>query len=324
MSLETLRLPTRARVAGARRIPAIAALFGLALLVASFSAARADDRDFSNDFSYRNQPAIDSWADGRLVDVQIRVDGDAAPLYWSPGRDDRRYVQAFAGRNYSVVLRNNTNRRVAVLLAVDGLNAVNGEMTRLSPSEDMYVLSPYEQATIRGWRTSLDEIRRFVFVDERRSYAERTDQANSDMGWIRVLTFNEQLPWWQTRSPWGSRKSLYRDGQPAPAPLDEAAPRAQSDSKDGSPTPMQSMAPEAQNNLRQDGGSFPGTGWGERKEDHVQRTQFTPNPVAVDHLILRYEYASGLQALGIQPVRRWRDRLGERDGEMGFAKPPRW
>src|SRR5438067_4859672 len=142
--------------ARARRFPRLlTALSGLALLAAAFTAARADERDFS----YRGERTIDSWADGRLVDVQFRVDGEAAPLYFAPGRDDRRYVQAFAGRNYSVVLRNNTNRRVAVLLAVDGLNAVNGEITRLSPNEDMYVLAPYEQATIRGWRSSLDEIR---------------------------------------------------------------------------------------------------------------------------------------------------------------------
>jgi hypothetical protein len=309
------------RQSAGRRMPAIAALFGLALLVASFAVARADD----NDFSYRSVRPIDSWADGRLVDVQIRVDGDAAPLYWAPGHDDRRYVQAFAGRNYSIVLRNNTDRRVAVLLAVDGLNAVNGEMSRLSPNEDMYVLSPREQATIRGWRTSLDEVRRFVFVDENRSYAERTGQANSDMGWIRVLTFNEQRPWWQTRNDIGKRRRtpFFNDdhAQSAPVPPD-LAPRAQADSKDGAPGAMKSMAPEAQNDLRQDG-NFPGTGWGERKQDHVQRTQFTPDPFAVDHLIFRYEYASGLQALGIQPVRRWRDRLGERDGEMGFARPPR-
>ncbi|HUK63667.1 MAG TPA: hypothetical protein VLV15_10040, partial [Dongiaceae bacterium] len=142
---------------------------------------------------------IETWADGRLVDVQLRVDGEASPLCVGPGHDDRRYFQAFAGRNYSIVLRNNTGRRVAVLLAVDGLNAVNGEISSLRPSEDMYVLGAYEQATIRGWRTSLDEVRRFVFVDERKSYAQRTGQANSDMGWIRVLSFREQLPWWQSR-----------------------------------------------------------------------------------------------------------------------------
>jgi len=38
------------------------------------------------------------------------------------------------------------------------------------------------------------DVRRFVFVDEERSYAERTGQANGDMGWIRVLSFRERAP----------------------------------------------------------------------------------------------------------------------------------
>ena len=308
------------------------ALFGLALLAAAVAPARASN-DLYQRGPERSIRALETWADGQLVDVQLRVDGEASPLYVGPGHDARRYFQAFAGRNYSIVLRNNTGRRVAVLLAVDGLNAVNGEMTRLRPTEDMYVLGAYEQATISGWRTSLNEVRRFVFVDERRSYAERTNQANSDMGWIRVLSFREQLPWWQIRGNGvRGREQNFRDDDQrssVPVPTDEA-PRAQFEgSKDGAPAPTtKSMAPEAQDNLargeQQGGGSFPGTGWGERKQDHVQRTQFTPDPLAVDRLIFRYEYASGLQALGIFPTRRFRDRLNERDGEIGFAKPPRW
>jgi hypothetical protein len=333
-------LPRRARTTDspAARLTSIAAvLFGVALLAATVTPARAwDDRsDISPSRSIRD---IETWADGQLVDVQLRVDGEASPLYVGPGHDDRRYFQAFAGRNYSIVLRNNTGRRVAVLLAVDGLNAVNGEITRLRSSEDMYVLGAYEQATIRGWRTSLDEVRRFVFVDERKSYAQRTGQANSDMGWIRVLSFREQLPWLQSRRGYieGERKPQFRDDRPqgavplpAPVPMNEA-PRAQSgESKDSAPTPTtRSLVPQEQDNMARgeedNGGSFPGTGWGQRQQDHVNRTQFTPDPVAVDRLIFRYEYASGLQALGILPVRRNRDRLGERDGELGFAKPPRW
>ncbi len=285
----------------------------------------------------------DTWADGRLVDVQIRVDGEGSPLYWAPGRDDRRYVQAFAGRNYSLVLRNNTGNRVAVLLAVDGLNAVNGELSHLQSSEPMYVLGPWEQATIRGWRTSLDEIRRFVFVDERRSYAERTGQANSDMGWIRVLSFREQQPWWQrSENNWGRVKSGYRDSGPSSAlppssPRDSRSdtPRAQESLDEAVPSPAapesraKAIAPDAQDNLargeKESGGSFPGTGWGERRQDHVRQVQFTPERVAVDRLIFRYEYASGLRALGIIPFRNDRfDRLRERDGDLGFAKPPRW
>src|SRR5439155_442973 len=102
-----------------------------------------------------------------------------------PSGSDRLYFQAFKGRNYSLVVRNNTGRRVGVLIAVDGLNVVTGERSSLSRNESMYVLDPNERAVIRGWRTSLDQVRRFVFVDEEHSYAERTDQANGDLGWIR-------------------------------------------------------------------------------------------------------------------------------------------
>ena len=294
----------------------------------------------------------DTWAQGQAVSVQLRVDGHAAPLYLSPNGDARRYVEAFAGRNYAVVVRNNTAERLGVLIAVDGLNVVSGTRSTLSPDEQMYVLGPWETTTIRGWRTSLDDIQRFVFVDEQRSYAERSGQANGDMGWIRVLSFREQRPMWgRLYSGYrdggaelqGSRNEARRDAPGAPQkamalPAPSAPPVA-----DATPAPTleeharggkagESMAPQAEERAqgrlgakamaRDDGGSFPGTGWGEHRNDRVQRTEFTAERRPTDTLNFRYEYASGLRALGIW---RHRDRLREReDGELGFAKPPRW
>jgi hypothetical protein len=299
----------------------IAATMSVLTLLAAAPALAWDQHDWEDPSLRFN----DNWVDGRLVDVQIRVDGDAAPLYYAPGRFDRHYVQAFAGRNYSVVLKNNTGRRVAVLLAVDGLNVVNGEMSNLRSNEPMYVLGPWEQTAIRGWRSSLDEVRKFVFVDEQQSYAQRTGQANGDMGWIRVLAFREQLPWWQSDS---RRLQQFRDGAPGPQAREE-------DSKDATPPPTAQRAapeasdkatpPKAQDNLTHGNEQgFPGTGWGDRREDHVQRVQFTPEPVALDRIIFRYEYASGLAALGIDPSRYgWHDRLASRDSDQGFARAPR-
>ena len=54
----------------------------------------------------------------------------AAPLYFAPGRWDRRYFQALRGRNYALRVHNRTDRRVGVLIAVDGLNVVNGERSK--------------------------------------------------------------------------------------------------------------------------------------------------------------------------------------------------
>jgi hypothetical protein len=285
----------------------------------------------------------DLWADGNLVDVQIQVDGEAAPLYLSPRGDTRHYFEAFAGRNYSVVLRNNSFRRIGVLLTVDGLNVVNGEITRQSPGEPMYVLGPWESATIRGWRTSMDDVRRFVFVDERRSYAQRTGQANSDMGWIRVLAFREQprqVKFWGRNEERDQKRPLPWFDSPAdraksaPEGASQAAPEAPSaDALRGgakaepAPTAQRmvegSLEKEMASRESKDEGSFPGTGWGERKTDHVQYVDFTPERGATDLIVFRYEYARGLVALGIYPDH---DRLRERDGRglVGFARPPRW
>ncbi len=189
----------------------------------------------------------------------------------------------------------------------------------------MYVLGPWETAVIRGWRTSLDEVRRFVFVDEQRSYAERTGQANGDMGWIRVMSFHENRP-----IAWNRKVQLYRDSpegqrrldEPAPVPApsteneQDGRPMAKREALGGEAGAKDQLAPGAPE-------SFPGTGWGERRDDPVRRVEFHPMRYAADQLVLRYEYESGLQALGIFPDRRWRLRDREQ-GQMGFAQPPRW
>ena len=107
---------------------------------------------------------FETTADGRLVDVQVQVDGRTVPLYLPTDGTDRRYFQAFRGRHYALAVTNNTGRRVGVLIAVDGLNVVNGQRSSLSANEAMYVLDPWESTVIRGWRSSLNEVRQFVFV----------------------------------------------------------------------------------------------------------------------------------------------------------------
>ena len=278
--------------------------------------------------------ASSSWertADGGLVDVTVLVDGAPAPLFVRPGSWDRRYFQAFRGRNYALSIANHTGERAGVLISVDGLNVVNGGRSSLSNTEPMYVLGPYERAVIRGWRTSLHDVRRFVFVDEERSYAERTGQANGDLGWIRVLSFREQRPqvWIEPRvrggdedqsEPYGARTPR-EEGKASPSPTAAPSPsgREARTEKDGLAKPRAESfqgqpAPE----------SNPGTGWGERRWDPAQRTVFLADQEATDHIILRYEYESGLRALGIFPRHNrtwWRER-----GELGwgFSPPPRW
>src|ERR1044072_2473301 len=75
-------------------VPIAAALLGVTLLAAG-SPARA--QDYGND-SWRPRPIsnFETWADGRLVDVQLKVDGDPAPLSARPGAHDRHHLHASA------------------------------------------------------------------------------------------------------------------------------------------------------------------------------------------------------------------------------------
>ncbi len=258
---------------------------------------------------------------GRLVTVEVQVGGRTAPLYRTARDDDRRYVEAQRGKNYALRIRNQTGRRVGVLVSVDGLNVVNGERSALVSQEPMYVLDAWETATIRGWRTSLEHIRQFVFVDEERSYATRTGQENGDLGWIRVLAFEEVPPvalfdrrkQRRDRDDW-QRDEMRQGAAQAPQPTAPAPGKSQpSDLAQGEPQTL-----ESHGNAKTE--SFPGTGWGDRRRDPVRETWFDPQPNAIDQLVMRYEYARGLADLGIHCDR---DRLAERDrGDFGFARPP--
>ena len=314
VAAEPCRLPMPVPIPVPRRPRALAAIMAAALVTVA---------TLPNASQAQRRGNFELTADGRLVDVQVQVDGlGTVPLYTAGNRFDRRYFQAFKGRNYRLVVRNNSNRRVGVLIAVDGLNAISGERSELSRNESMYVLDPFESTVIRGWRTSLDHVRKFVFVDEQRSYAERTGQANGDMGWIRVLAFREQRPFWE---PPGKIRSQERDDEAVPYGELEQRPKAAPESAKPEGVEGLDRAP-SQNRLYADEPSNPGTGWGDQRRDPVNRTVFFAEATPVDHVVLRYEYASGLRALGIRIWNGYgRDRVWERErGELGFAQPPKW
>jgi hypothetical protein len=344
-------LTQRLRLSGSRR--AGAGRVALALVAAATLAGPAA--------AHRRHPenpwVRESHAIGSLVDVQVLVDGNRVPLFYSSNSADRRYFEAARGRNYALELRNRTGRRVAVLIAVDGINVVNGARSKLSCTEPMYVLDAWESTTIRGWRTSLEHVQQFVFVDEERSYASRTDQANGDMGWIRVLTFEEQPRVATYSRPWGvwgappcgaapdEERGAARPAPALPSPGDDerpldaapeaarppaaqkpARPRAAfegvGDAAQPNASSSDALAGHAEATRKRAAEATPGTGWGARRDDPVREVRFEPAVAATDRLVLRYEYESGLAALGIYPNE---ERVWKRErGEMSFARPPRW
>lgn len=210
--------------------------------------------------------------------------------------DDRRGVRravlaARAGHRYSIRVTNHSQRRVGLVVAVDGRNIISGEKSRLRSGERMYVLDPRRSAVYRGWRTRSDRVHRFYFTDANDSYAGAWGD-HSAMGVIAVAVFPER--------------------EPPELALREAPPRT------------------ARPHARRHGGrsAEAGTGFGAAEHAPTRLVRFQPQHRPAARHFLKYEWRHELCRKGVLDCPRPRNRfwsyadeaLASRD--QGFAPYP--
>lgn len=106
-------------------------------------------------------------------------------------KTQRTYLEAIKGKRYQLRIRNTSNRRIGVVVAVDGRNILNGKKSYLGNNEKMYVLDPYETTNYKGWRTASNRVNRFYFTSAGDSYSNAWGD-RSAMGVIAVAVFNEK------------------------------------------------------------------------------------------------------------------------------------
>src|SRR5258708_1546499 len=109
----------------------------------------------------------------------------------------RRYVEASPGREYSLRLTNNSGRRVAIAVSVDGLNSIDAKTTT-AQAGSKWILGPYESIVLDGWQTSSALARRFYFTTEKSSYGAWLGKTDN-LGVIAAVVFRERLP--ETEQP---------------------------------------------------------------------------------------------------------------------------
>ncbi len=176
----------------------------------------------------------------------------------------RAYVQAKRGKRYSLRLRNMSNRRVGVVIAVDGRNILTGKKSWLGKRERMYILNPYETATYKGWRTTKNHVNRFFFTSAGNSYASAWGD-KSAMGVIALAVYNEKP------------RIMYRDNQ------------SNSFSSKRARSAPSAPADEA------------GTGFGREEYSPTVKVHFKPQNSAVVKYFYKYEWRSTLCKRGIIP-----------------------
>jgi len=255
--------------------------------------------------------------------LEVLVDGRPLAELYGHGR---HYVEASAGREYSLRLTNNTGRRVGIAVSVDGLNSIDARTTT-AQAGSKWILGPYESIVLDGWQTSSALARQFFFTTEKGSYGAWLGKT-ANLGVIAAVVFRERLP--ETDQP-----MLFRErGAPA-APESKAEGRGSSGAP---PPPRPAPAEPGRAGARADADALPGgsqaplsdqyaaTGIGREVDHQIERVRFDAERSAAACLEIRYEYRPALVKLGLLPRVRPSDPLDRRERahgfEPGFAPDP--
>jgi len=227
---------------------------------------------------------------GTPYTMEVLVDGRPLTVY--PHRATS-YVEALRSKEYEIRLTNHTGERVAVALAVDGLNSIDAKHTSARDARK-WILGPWESVTIPGWQTSSGTARRFVFTTEAGSYGAWLNRT-SDLGIVSAAFFRER----PRPEPEARIDSRQRDAE---SPAAAGAPRENSAAK---------CAPEAKDSLA-------ATGIGRQVDHGVIRVDFDEEDRPAAVVSLRYEYRDALVRLGVLPSST-DDALARRERSRGFA-----
>lgn len=103
-------------------------------------------------------------------------------------KDGETYIEGRKGSEYSIRVKNNSNKKILAVVSVDGLDVIEGKEANYKSRG--YILNPYESTIIEGWRTDNNHIRKFYFADKfYDSYSQKTGHGTQNTGVIGLAVF---------------------------------------------------------------------------------------------------------------------------------------
>ena len=259
----------------------------------------------------RAEAVVGPLAEVNGFSVEVLIDGRRTTEYAARGR---RYIEALENAEYELRIHNPTGSRVAVALAVDGMNTIDARHSSAWEARK-WVIEPYGTIHVRGWQMSANNARRFYFTTERDSYGAKIGQTQN-LGLISAVFFRERKPISIMPVTPGGREErpTYKRGEAdrtekAPAESSPSAGASRDVVKPRSTTPY--PPPDDESAATGIGRNVPnGVTW--IKMDLDQR------PVA--EVTIRYEYREALVRLGILPrgYPPRQDVLNRRERAEGF------
>jgi len=242
--------------------------------------------------------------------VEVLINGVPTGEYAAHGR---RYIEAFENAEYELRIRNPSSSRVAVALAVDGLNTIDARHTSAWEARK-WVIEPYRTIHVRGWQMSSENARRFYFTTERDSYGAKLGQAQN-LGVISAVFFRERRPVPVTVMPVTPGQIRPRnekeDRQSAPEANAPSSSRGEAGRDTARAKTLPSYPPPDDESAA--------TGIGRTVSNSVQWIKMDLEPRAAGEVTIRYEYRASLVRLGIIPRQFPRpDVLDRRENSKGF------
>ncbi len=252
--------------------------------------------------------------------LEVLVDGVPRPEYRGRGAV---YIEALKGHSYSLRITNPMSCRVAVALAVDGLNTIDAKHTSAWEASK-WVLDPHESIVIPGWQVSGSTARKFTFTGERSSYGAALGQTDN-LGVIEAVFFREKVPpppppvVYEEQMSGGVEGGILggvlggvASSQAQPVPKGLAADRSASAPKCEAAKPSPALSDE-----------YAATGMGRSTGHDVVHVDIELERTPVATAKLRYEFRPQLVKLGILPSREpLQRREGARGFEFGYCPQP--
>jgi hypothetical protein len=293
--------------AGLGLLMVLVILAGLGLKYGSRNAQAINVEPNSTNEAFYPEPAVAE----NGFSVEVLVDGRPLAEYAARGR---HYVEALENAEYELRIHNPTGSRVAVALAVDGLNSIDARHTSAWDAHK-WVIEPYGTIHVRGWQMSSENARRFYFTTERDSYAAKLGQA-SNLGLITAVFFRERRPITIMPVTPSERRPPYKEQDRIRD--DRAAPQ--------SGTAGESARNEGGRDAAKSAPAYPppddesaATGIGRSVRNDVQWIRMDLDSRPAGEVAIRYEYRASLVRLGIIPRDYPRPNvLDRRERAQGF------
>lgn len=124
----------------------------------------------------------------KQIELDVLVNGKPVREYAHEGKS---FIESREGTEYALRVKNQTSGRVLAVLSVDGINIISGKPVTDAASETGYVLGPWEEQTLRGYRVDEKTVATFKFVKRGESYATEKGEGQGN-GVIAVRVFGER------------------------------------------------------------------------------------------------------------------------------------